>query len=100
MANLKRVTWTDERGYDRATLLPTYLPESQAEFGIPSEPPNTDALDWNGIKRDLHNELLEAGLLTWVDVQKNQNKITSICRRVLIKPVLNLYRMMEEKSNE
>jgi hypothetical protein len=95
MPELKRITWTDEKGYDRAALLPAYLPDSQAEYGIPSEPPNTDALDWDAIKRDLHNQLLDAGLLTWIDVQKNQDKVTTICRRVLAKPVLNLYRIME-----
>ena len=98
--SIKRVTWTDENGYDHAALLPAHLPDDQAEFGIPSEPPDTTALDWMEIRRELHNQLLAAGLLTWIDVQRNQDKVTTICRRVLVKPVVGLYRSMEETKNE
>lgn len=97
---MKRVTWTDEAGYFRAVLLPQSAPDEYIHLGVPSEPPNVDLIDWVEIKRDLHNALMNEGLLTWNDVQKGQSRISAICRRVIIKRVIELYRKSEDQSND
>lgn len=100
MSQLKRVIWTDDDGYKRAVLLPLSCPDNQTELGIPSEPPLIDQLDWMAIKRDLHNALVDAGLLNWNDIQAGQGKVNIICRRVLGRRVLELFRRTEVLPNE
>jgi hypothetical protein len=95
-----RKEWTDEDGFHRAVLLPDGCPEDRTDLGIPSEPPDVSGLDWVAIRRELHNGLIDAGILTWVDVQQRQTAITSICRRVLIRRVIQLYRLEGGPANE
>ena len=100
MSQMKRISWTDEDGFNRAVLLPQSAPDEYVHLGIPSEPPNVALIDWVEIKRDLHNALMNENILTWRDVQNGQNRISAICRRVLIKRVINLYKQAEEIANE
>lgn len=97
---MKRKEWIDEDGYKRAVLLPTGCPDDRTDLGIPSQPPPIESLDWVAIQRDLHNGLVDADLLTWYDVQNAQTTLTSICRRVLIRRVIELYKMKEAHENE
>ena len=100
MAHLKRITWTDDDDWERAVLLPYSCPEDRVELGIPSEVPDISQLDWMAIQRDLHNALMNEGLLTWNDVQSGQGRINVICRRVLARRVLDLYRQTGGLINE
>jgi hypothetical protein len=69
-------------------------PDDAAEQGILQDPPNLEELDWEGVKRDLHNALVSAGLFSWQDVQRRgaedglRGAILSSMKRRLI----NLYR--------
>jgi hypothetical protein len=95
MPEMKRITFVDDDGYERAVLLPYGAPNEAVEFGVPSEPPNLDRVDWDGVKRDLHNALMAENILTWEDVQAGQNRVSAICRRVFARRVLELYRTPE-----
>jgi len=56
-----------------------------AECGIPLDPPSlADVGIPEEVKRDLHNELLTRGLITWADVQAQpqQNGVTGTVRVV------------------
>jgi hypothetical protein len=67
---MKLVTWTDNRGYKHRSLVRDGDSEEMGPQGILQDPPNLDELDWEGIKRDLHNSLVDIGLISWRDVQE------------------------------
>ena len=89
---MRRVIWQDEMGYMRASILRDDDPDDMARAGIPVETINLDDLDWDWLKRELHNTLVQSGLFTWDDVQRKQNGVTSAIQRVFKRSVVNLYR--------
>lgn len=92
---MRIVPWTDSNGYRHQSLVREGDPDSAAETGIPNDPPDMDDLDWDEIKRDLHNRLVEAGLITWRDVQRSQNGLTGIVRATVHKRIIQLYKLRE-----
>jgi hypothetical protein len=93
---MKIVTWIDERGWKRLSMVREIDDERDApEMGVPCGPPDLNLLDWDAIIRDLNNDLVERGLATWRDVQRNQNAVGSAVRRVITKRIIALYRNME-----
>jgi len=111
---MRIVTWTDPAGYTRRSLIRNADPDDKApEIGIPVDPPDLDLLDWVGIstqfpdlslaefKRKLHNRLVQTGLITWKDVQRSQNGLSSAVMfagrnrellAVIKRPLVALYR--------
>jgi len=89
---MKKVTWIDKDGYTRRSLLRDSDPEHLAPQGIPLDPPSIDRLDWEELKRNLHNALSEQGLVTWQDVNAQGNGITNAIVSVFKKAIVNLYK--------
>jgi hypothetical protein len=89
---MREVVWTDERGYKRVSRVRDGDPDSLAQAGIPVELVNLDELDWDSMKRELHNLLVDRRLYDWNAVQAAQNGVTSAIVRVFKRPVVNLYR--------
>jgi len=79
---MRIVTWTDADGYTRRALLRDSDPdEDAARIGVPLSPPNLDGLNLpENAKRDLHNDLMARGLLTWADVLLQQSGLTGCAR--------------------
>lgn len=93
---LRTVTWTDERGFVRQALVRNGDPDETApERGIPNDPPDLDRLDWEELKRELHNELARRGLYDQGDVERHQSGVSSAVRRVITKRILALYKETE-----
>lgn len=67
-------------------------PDHLAPAGIPKDPPDIQRLDWEEIKRLIHNELVDRGLETWADVENSQNGISSSILAVLKRQLVGLYR--------
>lgn len=97
---MKVVEWTDERGYRHRSLLRDGDSESLAPYGVKLDPPPVESLDWAGIQRDLHNELVTMGLVTWHDVQvkQSQGSLTSVILGVLKHRLIRLYREADKPS--
>lgn len=93
--DLKLVTWTDENGYKHQSLLRDNDPDTDAPNGILQDPPDLNALDWEGIKRDIHNLLLDRGLITWRDVQASHNGVTAVIQTVMKRRMAELYKLQE-----
>lgn len=93
---MRLIKWTDESGYDRLSLVRDSDPDDFAPHGIPVGPPPLDLIDWEAVKRDLHNQLVGREITTWEDVQKNQNGVTNAVRSALVRRVVNLYRQNVE----
>jgi predicted nuclease with TOPRIM domain len=70
-------------------------PESMAEKGIPVMPPDLNGVDWEDVKRELHNALVDQGLFTWQDVQREQRGVTSAVKTCLHRRVIELYRQKD-----
>lgn len=90
---MKFISWTDEKGYRRRSLLRDTDPDHLAPQGIPADVPDLIHLDWDEIQRELHNALVDAELFTWADVQRAQNGVTSAVTRVFKKRLVTLYKL-------
>ena len=89
---MRRVIWEDRNGYTRASLVRDGDPDEAAEYGVPIEPPDLDEIDWEEVKRDLHNNLVRKGLFTYEDMRNAQKGIRSAVILALHKKVVDLYR--------
>lgn len=97
---MRMVIIEDRFGYKRAYWVKNEDPDSAAEEGIPLNPPNLDLLEWEEVKRDLHNMLVDRGLFTWMDVQKAQNGVTAAILASMKKKLIAIYRNREVERNE
>lgn len=90
---MKQVTYTDAKGVRKVVLLRDGDPDEAApHIGIPVEPPDLDDIDWGAVKSTLKEQLVARGLLTWVDIQHNENSLTGAVLAALRPPVVTLYR--------
>jgi hypothetical protein len=92
---MRLVEWTDEQGYKHLSFLRDSDPDKVAPQGIPYDPPNLDQLDWESVKREIHNELVSRRLIKWDDVKVSQDGVTNVVRSVLTRRILMLYRAMD-----
>jgi len=89
------VKYTDENEITRAAYINEVVTDPRQ--GIPITIPDViDGLDWEAIPKEIHNALMERGLYSWDDVQKQQTAITGILRSVLLRKIIALYRMEDE----
>ncbi|MHC4544801.1 MAG: hypothetical protein ACYTDW_19690 [Planctomycetota bacterium] len=96
---MKLVKWTDKDGFNHLSLLRESDPDDLAPSGIMQSPPDLRGLDWAAIVRELHNLLVDRGLITWKDVQVSQNGINSALMTVLKNKIINLYKLQEVKKD-
>jgi hypothetical protein len=89
---MKTVIWIDGDGYKHRSLLRDSDPDHLVMQGIPQEPPDLKRLDWDSLMRDLHNILVERGIITWDDVQRGQNMVSSAILQIFKRPIVGLYR--------
>jgi len=91
---LRKITWTDEDGWDRTA----YIRDSDSEdvarkgAGISADPPDMRLLSCDDLLRDLHNGLVARGLVTYEDVMKAQNGVSAVIKSVLKRKIIELYR--------
>lgn len=62
---MKRIEWVDASGYKRVSMVRDSDGPEMAEYGLRLEPPPVDMIDWDGVKRDLHNALTVRGIVAW-----------------------------------
>lgn len=90
---MKKVTWVDRDGKKRAALVRDEDDESVAieGHGIPLDPPDVSVLDWNEVARDLHNSLVDRGLISKEDVIRSKAGVNGAVLAALRRKVLALY---------
>lgn len=96
---MKRVKWTDKYGYRRVSEIRDDDPDSLAPAGVPVDIIDLRKLDWKEIAKELHNDLVDADLYTWDNVQKLgglPGKINGALKRAIIGQL----RMIKNKSTE
>jgi hypothetical protein len=89
---MRLVQWTDSRGYVRQSFIKDDDPDDMAKKGIRHEPPDLTQIDWDDVQRDLHNELVKRGLISWRDVQVQQSTLGPAIEAVLKRRLIALYR--------
>ena len=85
--------WIDKNGYKRRAMLRDKDSADMAEFGIPMDPPDVNLIDWDGVKRDLHNALVDAKIVTWDDVVHVRDGIAKSILTATKRPVVQLYKI-------
>lgn len=96
---MRLLEWKDSDGYMRRRWLKDGDPDELGMLGMPQESPD-EALDWDKIKADVHNQLMARGLYSFQDVQRSQNGVTAAIRSAVMKPLLALYRQQEKDTME
>lgn len=91
---MRIVTWTDKHGYKHRSLVRDADPDDAAPMGIRQDPPNLEQMDWEGVKRDLHNTLVDMGLFSWREVQQRQGLPGAILGAMRTR-LITLYREAE-----
>lgn len=89
---MRLVQWTDDKGYYRLSYVRDDDPDELAPQGIPCDMPDVESLDWKGIAREVHNELVRQRLLSWDDVKEAQRGITNIVNTTIRRKLIVLYR--------
>lgn len=91
---MKLVKWTDERGRNHEALVREKDTEQDAKEGrgVSRDPPDVDLLDWDAIKRDLHNKLLATGVTSLAEVHKQQTGLRSAVTSAIVPKLLELFR--------
>jgi len=80
----------DEEGYLRVEWVRDG--DSDSVQGIPGGPPDVRQLDWDGIQKDLHNELCRRNLHSYADVMRSGSALDGAILAALKKKLLSLYR--------
>jgi len=88
---MRTVLWEDKHGYRHRSLVRDDDPDEMGPQGILQDPPNLDEFDWEGVKRDLHNGLVNAGLSSWRDVQE-RGDLRGVILSAMKKRLVLLYR--------
>ena len=94
---MKIVNWTDTGGFRHRAIVHDNQTEHDAPNGIPLDPPDLDRMDWEGVRRELHNALLDHGILDWMDYQQHNN-IVNIITGAVKRGLVTLYREIPEDS--
>lgn len=90
---MRVVIYTDERGIMHRSLIRDQDPDSMAESGIPDDPPDViGGIDWDSVAVELHNLLIQRGVINWDTAVRMQNGLSSAILSVLKPKVVQLYR--------
>lgn len=93
---MRLVRWYDQDGYLRQSYVRDQDPDSMGPSGVFHEPPDIRQLDWDDIVLELHNLLVKRNLVTWNDLQSQQNGVSSAIQSVLKRRIVALYRAVDE----
>ena len=93
---MKTVLWTDKDGYRHRSLIRDDDPESEAQRGLPQDPPDLHNVDWEGVIRDIHNKLVEGGVMSYQDLMGRRDVDLKMFIVSAVKPrVIAVLRSME-----
>lgn len=99
---MKTIDYIDRDGYKRRRIIRDNVPDKEAHRGIPLEPPDLSQLDWKEIERNLHNRLMDRGLITMKDVRELktlQNAVVSIVQPEIVRLYKQQIELEKEASN-
>lgn len=92
---MKQVKYTDEQGRKHLSTIRDM--DSDPSIGFLQSPPDLDRLNWQELKVNLHNLLVDKKLFTIEDVQRYQQEFNHAVLVAISKPIFRLYQ--EEHNN-
>ena len=91
---MRYVTYKDKSGLLHRTLIPDGSGDEMAEYGVPADPPNIHDVDWDYLKREIHNQLVGRGLFTWQDVIGQSCDALQFASTLLKRQLVALFRQL------
>lgn len=89
---MRLIETIDENGWKHKTYVKDNDPDTAK--GINADPPDINQIDWEGVKRDLHNSLIEQDI-NGLSIRSSQSGLNSIIISVLKRRLVALYRSIE-----
>lgn len=97
--SMKLVITEDKRGYLHRYYITDDMKEKDAEKGIPDDPIDVEQLDWDEIKRELHNLLVKRAIINIKDVPTMRHLSNTILS-VLQPRLVGLYKLKNAELNK
>jgi hypothetical protein len=97
---MKRIKWQDESGLFHYSLVRDSDSDEDYKYGIPDDPPNINDIDWAGVKRDLHNLLVNREIINLEDIARVPGGLRNAVESVLVRRVQALYLQKEQFKKE
>ena len=91
---MKTIEWTDERGWFHRALVRDQdgVTQAMAGMGLSQDPPDVDRINWEAVKRDLHNLLVQHKIVNWENIRSSNNQLGGILIKALKKHVITLFK--------
>lgn len=89
---MRLVQYITEDGWKYQSWITEEMLVSEAEKGIPYDSPDTNRLPWEDISRELHNLLLDRGLITLKDVDDNPGMLGNTINKIIQPRLVELYK--------
>lgn len=83
----------DENGYKHLYYIKDI--DLDTAKGIPADPPNINELDWDAIKREIHNALIDARLIQLQNIRRSNSGLDNILLKPIKRRLIELYRSIE-----
>ena len=97
---MRTVVWTDNSGYKHKSVVRDQDGDDVAQrgMGLSNDPPNVNDIDWEAVKRNLHNLMLDRNLTTWSAVKRSDSHIGGLFIQVLKGPVMAWLREVDKTT--
>jgi hypothetical protein len=95
---MKAVVYKDKHGYLRRVLIRDDDGLDMAEYGLPAGPPDVELIDWEAVKRDINNILVQGEVFNYTDLQ-SKRMLDSVAA-VVKKQIARIYREKEAENTE
>ena len=92
---MRLIQKTDPNGYKHLYYIKDNDPDTAR--GILADPPNIEALDWDAIKKEIHNGLVDNKLVQLLDIRRSNSGLNNIILRAFQRRILDLYRSIEDE---
>lgn len=89
---MRLVRYETEDGWKFQSWIKDDMPVSEAEKGLPHNPPDISSLPWEDIKRELHNLLLDRDLITLKDVDDSPGMLGNTILKIIQPRLVALYK--------
>ncbi len=93
---MKLVIIEDNKGYFHRMFITPDMDERDAHMGLIDDPPNLDELDWEQIKKELHNLLVKRAIIS-IDSSEELKNLSNTIVSVVQPKIVALLR--QKKAN-
>jgi len=89
---MRKVVWTDRRGWKKVSLVRDTDPDTAAPQGLPAGPPDLSEVDCQEVLKEINNRLVDEGLLEIRDLSRQPNAITQAIRAAMVGRIVSAYK--------